>query len=58
MFADLDLGLVDGAVMAMAEERRLPILTFDFRHFRAAHPSKGYWDLLVTESDYQRAIRR
>ena len=35
-YAALDLGLVDAAVMAIAESEDVPILTFDFRDFRAA----------------------
>jgi uncharacterized protein len=51
-FGDLDLGLVDAAVMAYAERHDLPILTFDFEHFRAAAPTGGYWRLVVDESRY------
>jgi predicted nucleic acid-binding protein len=51
-FADLDLGLVDTAVMAWAERHDLPILTFDFAHFRAAQPRAGYWRLIVDEARY------
>lgn len=50
--AELDLGLVDGAVMAVAEERGLPVFTFDFRGFRAVRgPDKGEWPLVVSEAD-------
>ncbi len=34
-YADLGLGLVDASIMAYAERHRLPILSFDFRDFRA-----------------------
>ncbi len=51
-FADLDLGLVDTAVMAWAERHDLPILTFDFAHFRAAQPPGGYWRLVIDEARY------
>jgi uncharacterized protein len=51
-FADLDLGLVDASVMAYAERHALPILTFDFEHFRAAAPERGYWRLIVDEGRY------
>lgn len=51
--ADLDLGLVDASVMALAEERQLPVFTFDFRAFRAVRgPGRGgTWPLVVDESD-------
>ena len=52
-FSDLDLGLVDAAVMAVAERHNLPILTFDFKHFRATQPRHGYWRLVVDEGRYQ-----
>lgn len=51
-FSQLDLGLADAAVMAVAEANRLPILTFDFRDFRAAVPNGGYWELVVDEDRY------
>jgi predicted nucleic acid-binding protein len=51
-YADLGLGLVDAAVMACAERHDLPILTFDFRHFRAAPPERGAWRLIVDEERY------
>jgi uncharacterized protein len=54
-FADLGLGLVDASVMALAEEQDLPIVTFDFEHFRATRPSSGYWKLVVDEARYQDA---
>ena len=55
-FADLDLGFVDGCVMAIAEQMRAPILTFDFEHFRATRPSRGFWQLVVDEARYADAI--
>ncbi len=54
-FADLGLGLADASVMALAESRGHPILTFDFEHFRAAPPQDGYWRLLIDESRYTQA---
>jgi len=51
-FADLDLGYVDSAVMALAERENLPILTFDFNHFRATRPGRGYWRLVIDEQQY------
>jgi len=57
-YADIDLGLVDGAIMAYAERHRLPILTFDFEHFRATKPRRGYWRLVVDEARYRAAVRR
>ena len=55
-YADLDLGLVDASVMAIAERRDSPILTFDFQHFRATRPARGYWRLVVDEAGYADAI--
>jgi uncharacterized protein len=51
-YADLDLGVTDACVMAYAERHDLPILTFDFQHFRAAPPAAGYWRLVVDEARY------
>src|SRR5438094_492012 len=39
--ADLDLGIVDASVMAIAEATDSVVLTFDFTHFRAAPPARG-----------------
>ncbi len=52
-FADLGLGLVDATVMALAERHDLPILTFDFEHFRATQPTRGHWRLVVDEARYR-----
>jgi uncharacterized protein len=49
---DLDLGLVDASVMAVAEQHGLPILTFDFADFRAAPSRSGPWELVVDEARY------
>ena len=57
-FAGLDLGLADASVMAVAEADDLPILTFDFAHFRATRPVHGFWRLVVDESRYADAIER
>jgi hypothetical protein len=38
--------------MALAERHDLPILTFDFEHFRATRPRRGYWRLVVDEARY------
>jgi uncharacterized protein len=57
-FADLDLGLADGAVMALAEGENLPILTYDFKHFRATLPGRGYWRLVIDERQYAEATAR
>lgn len=57
-FGDLDLGLVDAAVMAIAERDDMPVLTFDFAHFRAVPPPRGYWRLVVDESRYGSATAR
>jgi predicted nucleic acid-binding protein len=55
-YADLDLGLVDASVMAIAERRGLPVLTFDFAHFRATQPAAGEWRLVVNESQYAESV--
>lgn len=52
-FADLDLGFTDTCVMAVAERTRFPILTFDFEHFRATRPRRGFWRLVVDEARYR-----
>ena len=51
-YADLELGFVDTCVMAIAERHELPILTFDFRDFRATESAKGPWHLLLDEHVY------
>lgn len=55
-FADLGLGLVDASIMAYAARHDLPILTYDFEHFRAAPPQHGYWRLIVDEARYSDAV--
>jgi predicted nucleic acid-binding protein len=55
-YADLDLGLVDASVMAYAERHDLPILTFDFAHFRATAPTRGYWRLVVDEKGFEEIV--
>jgi predicted nucleic acid-binding protein len=57
-YGDLDLGIADASVMALAERRRLPILTFDFEDFRATKPSNGYWRLVVDEARYAESTGR
>lgn len=57
-FADLDLGVADASVMALAERQRLPILTFDFEHFRATRPQRGFWRLVVDEARYAESTGR
>jgi uncharacterized protein len=56
-FADLQLGYTDAAVMAIAEREDLPVLTFDFGHFRAARPAHGYWRLVIDEHRYRHHVR-
>jgi len=56
-YADLDLGVTDAAIMAYAERHRLPVLTFDFEHFRATRPGRGFWRLIVDEARYREATR-
>jgi uncharacterized protein len=55
--ADLQLGYTDAAVMAIAEREDLPVLTFDFGHFRAARPAHGYWRLVIDEHRYRHHVR-
>ncbi len=55
-YADLGLGFVDACVMAIAERHELPVLTFDFAHFRATRPAEGYWRLVVDEARYADAV--
>jgi hypothetical protein len=58
-YADLDIGFVDAAVMAVAESTQSPILTFDFRDFRATKPTRGgSWRFVVAEADVDRWRRR
>ena len=57
-YDELDLGLADASVMALAERHRLPILTFDFEHFRATRPPSGYWRLVVDEARFAEATGR
>jgi hypothetical protein len=54
-FEALGLGITDASVMAYAERHRLPILTFDFEHFRTTRPEKGFWRLVIDESRYREA---
>lgn len=57
-YPELDLGLADGVVMALAERERLPILTFDFRDFRATRPFRGgWWRLVVDEAHLRRSTK-
>jgi hypothetical protein len=49
LYGDLNLGLVDASIMAYAERHDLPILTFDFRDFRATESSRGPWRLVLSE---------
>ncbi|MHB8512401.1 MAG: type II toxin-antitoxin system VapC family toxin [Actinomycetota bacterium] len=53
-YSELNLGFVDSCVMAVAEHQRAPILTFDFKDFRATRPAGGrHWRLVVDESQYR-----
>jgi len=56
-YADLGLGLVDASIMAYAERHRLPILTFDFRDFRATTSAHGPWRLVLNEAQVIQAAR-
>lgn len=44
--------------MALAERHGLPILTFDFAHFRATKPARGHWRLVVDEARYAESTGR
>lgn len=55
-YEELNLGIVDASVMAIAEEGNYPILTFDYADFRAAPPESGHWLLLVDEDQYHDAV--
>jgi predicted nucleic acid-binding protein len=55
-YADLGLGVVDASVMAIAERHGLPVLTFDFAHFRATRPERGHWRLVVDEARYAESL--
>jgi predicted nucleic acid-binding protein len=57
-YADLDLGLVDTCVMAIAERHELPILTFDFADFRATESACGPWRLALDEHAFLNAVGR
>ncbi|HEX8958251.1 MAG TPA: PIN domain-containing protein [Solirubrobacterales bacterium] len=57
-YADLNLGLADTCVMAIAERHELPILTFDFTDFRATESAAGPWRLAIDEGVYRRAVDR
>ncbi len=57
-YADLGLGIADTSVMALAAATGHPILTFDFRDFRAAPPrSGGSWPLVLDEARYAQGLR-
>jgi len=55
-YADLNLGITDATLMAYAERHDLPILTFDFEHFRATAPAEGHWRLVIDEAAYANAV--
>jgi hypothetical protein len=55
-YASLNLGLVDTSVMAIAEKLDAPVLTFDFRAFRATTSAVGHWRLLVDEDRYRELV--
>jgi predicted nucleic acid-binding protein len=55
-YANLNLGVVDGCVMAIAERHELPIFTFDFRDFRATESAAGPWRLAIDENVYRRSV--
>lgn len=51
---DLQLGLTDCIVMTLARRLGEPVLTFDFRDFRAVTVDGRALDLVVSESDVTR----
>ena len=57
-YADLNLGLVDACVMAIAERHELPIFTFDFADFRATESASGPWRLAVGEDVFRSRLTR
>jgi hypothetical protein len=57
-YADLNLGVVDSCVMAIAERHEMPIFTFDFRDFRATESAAGPWRLAIDENVYQRLVKQ
>ena len=57
-YADLALGFTDTCVMAIAERREMPILTFDFGDFRATESSSRPWHLALDENAYRKALDR
>lgn len=57
-YADLNLGFVDSAVMAIAERHQMPIFTFDFTDFRATESATGPWLLAIDEHLFQRETQR
>lgn len=51
-YPDSGVDLPDLVVMAMSNHRKAPILTWDFRHFRAVVLRRGHhWPLVVTEHE-------
>jgi len=51
-FQKIGLDLPDASVMALSISIDAPILTWDFRHFRAVVPSRGVnFQLLVSENE-------
>lgn len=57
-YADLNLGVVDSCVMAIAERHELPIFTFDFRDFRATESADGPWRLAIDEHAFRRLVKQ
>jgi uncharacterized protein len=57
-YSDLNLGLADTCVMAIAERHELPIFTFDFADFRATRSASGPWQLAIDEHTYMSAVRQ
>jgi hypothetical protein len=44
--------------MAFAERHEMPILTFDFRDFRATESQAGPWRLVLDEQAYREITAR
>lgn len=57
-FAAVSLGFVDSCVLAIAERRDVPVLTFDLEGVRATAPAAGSWRLIIDEERYHTTVRR
>ena len=53
-YAGFGVDLPDAVCIAMAMARRIPLLTWDFRHARAVVVNGRAVDLAVTEAEFRR----